>query len=237
MIPLVTSINRAYLPGLKALANSFHANAGDKFTLFCIVHGDKELFSEVADLGVLAYHPTDWAEQYPTSGRWPDTCPAMYSRLQIPSYCSGVKKAVWIDADCVITQSLDELAEIDFDEPIAAIQYLNDRYTLNFHIPEIESKVNVPFSGLIVFNIPKWHELELSQKCREIMRRDDLTFEFAVQSVLALAVKDNYFPLDHKWQAFANRKTIPNDARILHWVGGLPWRDEMNNKHIWQEYA
>ena len=80
MIPVVTAIDRAYLPGLKALYNSFLANAGPGFDFHCIVHGDIDLLLEVAGLGMTAIPAPDWLDVYPTTKEWPEQLPAMYSR-------------------------------------------------------------------------------------------------------------------------------------------------------------
>ena len=59
-VPLVTAINEAYFPGLKALYNSYKANAGHGFDFHCIVDGDAELFAQVDALGVKTLKPTSW---------------------------------------------------------------------------------------------------------------------------------------------------------------------------------
>lgn len=237
MIPVVTAIDRAYLPGLKALSNSFNANAGDGFELHCICHGD--VMADVETLGVNPLAPPEWATRYPTTARWPKPLASMYSRLLIPELFEG--RSIWLDADCIILQPLHELAEVEFEQPVAAVHFNNERYTLGFHVGGIEpelARVPVPFSGMLVFNGPAWRAARITNRCAEWMAHDEYDYKFVVQSVLGLALKGDYKRLPYKWQVFAGRTDpLPADTMILHYVGGLPWREPMNNQHIWDKYA
>ncbi len=72
--------------------------------------------------------------------------------------------------------------------------------------------------------------------------RNDLDFKYVVQSVLNYVLRGNFLELSYNWQVFANRKTakelIDNrQAKILHYVGALPWKDDMRNIDIWRKYA
>jgi lipopolysaccharide biosynthesis glycosyltransferase len=234
---LVTAIDAAYFPGLKALYNSYQANAGEGFEFYCMVHGDAELFAEVEALGIKAIHPPAWDTRYPTTAKWPEESAAMYARLLIPQMFN-TERAIWLDADCIILKPLAPLLDIEFSEPVAAVTFKSENYTLGFHIPDLKEgrKVRVPFSGLLLFNNAEWKRRDITRQCADAMQ--DYDFRFVVQSVLGYVLKGDFHTLPYCWQVFAGRKAaLPTDCRILHYVGALPWRVRMNNQHIWDSYA
>lgn len=240
--PLITAINEAYFPGLKALYNSYKANAGDGFDFFCIVHGDSDLFARVEDLGVTAIKPLEWGTLYPTTQNWPVSLPAMYSRLLIPQMFAEYRRAIWLDADCIILEPIKPLLDIEFGETVAVVTFTDSRYTLGFQIRDLPQELrNIRglFAGLLLFNIAEWNRQKITQRCTEAMNADSgLDFRYVVQSVLGYVLQGKFHTLPYHWQVFANRTdSIPKDVKILHYVGALPWKDEMNNQEIWATYA
>jgi lipopolysaccharide biosynthesis glycosyltransferase len=205
------------------------------------VDGDADLFARVEALGVNTIKPVAWADDYPVSAAWPEKIPSLYADLQIPRLFPEHERAVWIDADCVVVKPLTGLLEINFNQPIAACSPPGNNYTLGFVLRECpggHKEKRSPFGGLIIFNIPEWNRRGLTEKCAEAMLNKDITFRYGDQSVLAYVLLGDFFILPLGWQTWANRKLpIPANARILHWVGVVPWLNEVNNKHRWLEYA
>jgi len=244
MIPVVTAADSQYFPGVIALHNSFKKNAGPGFRLFAILY-DEDDRREARNRGINVIEPPEWDINFPTSKRWLEPSPPMYVRLLLPRLFSDMPRSIWLDADCIVVQPLAPLAELRFQQPVAAVHFDSDRYTLGFNIPNLEGKLaskHCPFTGLLVFNHAEWNRRKLTEQCEQWMADPHgLDFSFVVQSVLGLVLEGDYFHLPYKWQVFAGRsQRIPDDARILHWVGGAgrqPWLCDMPNDQLWRQYA
>ena len=248
VVPLITAIDKKYFPGLVAMCNSYKANAGEGFDLYCIVDGDDELFASVEALGIKTIKPTKWVDSYPTSEVWPLEIPSLFADLQIPRLFPEHERAVWIDADCIINGSLTELIDLEFDEPVAACtQPGNPCYSLGFVLhgcpKELQGRRS-PNGGLVVFNIQEWNQRGLTEKCAEVMQDESITFRYGDQSVLAYVLRGEFYVLDGSWQGFPSRgsKSVENErsiknAKILHWLGRNPWLDDVPRAHIWNHYA
>lgn len=239
--PLVTAINRAYLPGVKALYNSYLANAGDGFEFHCIVDGDDELFDEIEAFGINTINPPKWADNYPTSDWWPEKIPSLFARLQIPRLFSDYERAIWIDADCVIVDSLAGLLDYEFTAPLAACRPSTDRYVLGdmlVNCPPHLREIAGLFAGVMIFNIPEWNRRDITGQCAEAMLDQDKGFKWADQSVLSYVLRGDFFELPMLWQTFPHRGTADiQSAKILHWLGNVPWVVDMRNQHLWEQYA
>jgi len=241
MVPLITAIDDKYFPGLVAIYNSYKANAGEGFDFYCIVDGDADLFARVEDLGVKAIKPIQWTDGYPESEEWPVQIPSLFASLQIPKLFPDHEKAIWIDADCIIVDSLSGLLDHKFNEPIAACDMNNANYKLGFvlhNCPPKLSGIKFPFGGLIIFNVQEWNRLDLTAKCAESMMDKTIVFRYGDQSVLGYVLKGNWSGLPLSWQTFAHRKGVDiKNAKILHWLGCVPWESEVRNKEMWEHYA
>jgi lipopolysaccharide biosynthesis glycosyltransferase len=239
LIPVVTAADAAYFPGVVALYNSFNQNAGPGFEFYAILYG-KEVQERGRALGINVIEPPKWETRFPTTEKWPEPSAPMYARLLVPQLFPHQPLAIWLDADCIIVQPLAGL-DMPFDEPLAAVHFNNTNYTLGFHIPNIEAhlrQIPCAFVGLMVFNVPAWRLARITDACVEVMNAEtDYDFRFVVQSVLGLVLLGNYKRLPECWQAFANRQKLPDNPRILHWVGALPWVQQMPHQGIWNQYA
>lgn len=239
MIPVVTAADAAYFPGVVALYNSFKQNAGAGFEFYAMLYGE-DVQEQGRALGMNVLVPPVWETKFPTTAKWPEPSAPMYARLLVPQLFPDCLTAIWLDADCIIVQSLTGL-DAPFTEPLAAVHITSHNYTLGFHIPNIEaglSQVPCAFVGLMVFNVPVWRSQQITEQCVEAMNADTgYDFRFVVQSVLGLVLRGNYKRLPACWQAFANRAELPKDSRILHWVGALPWVRRMPHQERWEQYA
>lgn len=233
----VTAIDEAYLPGLIALNNSFKANAGDGVSLSCMVYGDSELVKKVESLGIDVIENFDIPAYLPVSEHWPVASPAMYARLMVPLLYES--PCAWIDADCIVLKPLSILGDMKFSNPVAGVvtstsqigQQVKGNLDVNGSLPAI-------FAGLLVYNVEVWRKKRITEQCFEIMNsRRDLEFLYAVQSVMSYVLKGDFYHLDYSWQEFANRGKLSANCRIVHYVGALPWRDDMKNKDIFNQYA
>lgn len=231
----VTAIDKNYFPAIKALANSFKENAGDH-ELTCIVYGSDNLAERVQKLGIDVLHNVDIPAKLPTSEFWPEELPAMYARIMVPVLFDS--PCAWIDADCLVLQPLDDLEHVKFKHPVAAVMTSTKLLGQQVGNLDISQTISALFAGLLVFNTQRWNELEITQKCLDVMNnRPDLEFHYAVQSVLSYVLRGDFHQLGYVWQEFANRGPLSEHCKIVHYVGGCPWKDEMKNLDIWKRYA
>jgi lipopolysaccharide biosynthesis glycosyltransferase len=253
LTPLVTAINAPYFPGLRALYKSYLVNAGPGFEFYCIVDGDADLFARVEALGVKAIKLPKWVDVYPTSIPWPVEMPAEFADLQIPQLFPDHEKAIWIDADCIIVDSLAGLLEYEFTEPVAACDPKHANYTLGFvleNCPPALAEIKCPFTGLIIFNVPEYNRLDIMAKCAAAMTDETIVYRYGDQSVLGYVLAGNWFGLPMLWQTFAHRKKVNlSNAKILHWLAAKPWADatpyrpgskpqtNMQTQKIWDKYG
>jgi lipopolysaccharide biosynthesis glycosyltransferase len=244
MIPLVTAATVEYWPGVVALYNSFKQNAGPGFEFYAILYGEK-LQAKGRALGLNVLQPPNWMDQYPTSSEWPKQTPAAYARLVLPTLFPDRERVIWLDADCIITKPLAELASMKFSEVVAAVKFDTGPYTMGFqvrNVPPDMRDLRMPFNGLLVFNVAEWNRQRITEQCREAMTKTNLVFQFADQSVLGYVLRGRFHGLEYRWQFFANRhgQEIPHNAVILHWVGTLsstPWMKHCHHQAEWDKYA
>lgn len=238
MYNLVTSVDEKYYPALVALSNSVKENAGDDISLHCIAYGDDGFIEKCRNLDINVIANPRIEANIPTTRLWPVPSEAMYARLLVPHLFDD--NCAWIDADCVVLDKVNPLFKAAFPNPIAAV---GEKISCRFMREQIGgnignlSGVRAFFSGLIVFNVNVWREKNITEQCFRVMEtRKDLDFYFAVQSVLNYVIRGNFHCLEYLWQVHANRGPMPSDTKILHFVGGLPWRDSMHNVDVWNQY-
>ena len=91
---VVTAIDAAFRPGLKALANSIMANSPG-------VELHAYTFGEVEPVAGARMIPAPvWDVHYPVSDHWPESSKPSMFRLYLPRLYD--ERIVWLDADCVV---------------------------------------------------------------------------------------------------------------------------------------
>jgi len=248
-----TAINRKYFPGLVALWHSIQANSPE-VVFVVLAHGDEKLVQDIRDLGIKNVLLNTGLDNtnIPTSSEWPKKIPAMYSRLWMPEIFVDVERSVWLDADTIVLDSLIPLFKMNLGEyPIASTTSTDPQGNPRLVHTQVDglSKQRGNFrgvtSGVIVFNHQWYKEKRILEQCRVIMNDCKLNLKFVVQSVLNMALRGDYYPLDECWQVMGNRKTMIDKlptAKIVHYVGFLPWEEQtapqrIRNTDIWREYA
>ena len=230
----VTAIDRNYLPGLYALSESIKRNAPE-CKLTCLVFGHEGLISQVQSIGIDVIPNPHMDVEIPVCGRWPTPIMATWSKFLIPKLFS--ENCLWVDADTIV---LKKSKLIDFDEPIGATN--THQYTLEGAVGGLTENKDKPAlqAGLLYFNIKKWNELEITERCFEAMKLPYL-YRFVDQSVLSYVLLGNFYQLPDDWHRLANRKDYTEEEirkiHVFHYNGCNPWQTKMRNQHIWNEYA
>jgi hypothetical protein len=250
-IPVVTSANKAYMPGLRALANSFRRHCGDEFELWALVSGDEATVDEARSLGVqVIANPTVPARHFPIiSGRPGVRLEVYFYRLLIPGLFKDRPKSIYIDSDSIILQSLRPLLDIEFDKPVAATRM---KYSLRTEITGAGIPDEPGFmSSLLIFNHAAWFEGRVFDRCIGLMNNPPVEFRCGDQAVLNYAMLHNWHELPWETQAHAGQGTLQKYPReriyTLHFLGTNPWDPipahlspypafKMQARELWNEY-
>ena len=166
-----------------------------------------------------------------------------YGRLLIPEIFSNELNVIYLDSDLIINFDVNEF-EPHFiaKEAISAVigsevkWALENKFLINIaKIPENKNYFN---SGVLVFNIPAWHEEKLSEKWRSFPTSYYDEFRSADQTILNVLIKGNFHPLPKTFNnAWNPDKPEPEKLTqsIVHFVGSpKPW--DLFGKFIHQGY-
>lgn len=230
----VTAIDDKYLPGLYALHNSIKENANE-CTLSCMVYGDYSLARDVSELGINVIHNPPIGADIPKCGRWSEPVKATWSKFIVPKLFN--EDILWVDADAIV---LNKSEPIEFDEPVGATN--TEQYTLDGAVGGLKEGHKKPVlqAGMLYFNVKRWNELEITERCYEAMRLP-YDYKYVDQSVLSYVLMGNFHRLPDYWHILANRRHYRDDElrtfKIFHYNGRNPWQEKLRNQEIWNKYA
>lgn len=165
-----------------------------------------------------------------------------YFRLLLPTIIPNeIEKILYLDSDLIVVGSLDEIWEIDLKNySIAAIENLDKFCSTNLRlgIPINKKCFN---SGVMLCNLKKWRQIQLSEKTLSFIRNNSEIIEFWDQDGLNKILEDDWLEIDMKWNMqhglfFDSNyallfKDQLSDPKIIHFTGdGLkPW--QIASKH------
>lgn len=249
IINLVFAINNKFLPPLAVTLQSiFETNRDEIFDVFVLTHNlseeDKSKLRQIFDgkKSNLTIIDVEF-EQFrglPHAFHLDLSC---YFRLAIPTYIER-KKALYLDADLIIRGSLRPLWETNLDDYLLAAV---PEFSANMH-PElpIDSKLGYFNSGVMLLNLQKWREFELSKKVMDFSKENPQMIRFADQCGLNTIAKEKFLLLDPKYNfqglyyetSYRKPKNFSSeemesariDAVIIHFTGTKkPW--QWGSKH------
>lgn len=248
---VVTSSDKNYIPGVKALYASYLKNSKHEGDFFLLAHGNRRDFLELEKKGVNILYNKETIDS-PTSCNWHEKLPAMYSRLLVPELFSDYDRVLFVDADVVILKEIVSLLTITLnDYPCAAMlpadprgrgisnNYMHYQMENPEEFPEYK-KVLALQAGVMLFDIKRWNKLNITKEVNKILV-SGIKFKFVVQGLLGFVLKGNFKPIPMKWNARVSKVTIYDikNIHILHYVGGKgrnPWEKEMRFIEIWKEF-
>ena len=253
MIPIVTSCDESFLPGLKALYKSYLLNSTEGFEFWAILTGSDEFADHVRSLGInVILNPEFPSDQYPTSSYYPVAKPAMYTNLLQPDLFAEYEKSIHIDTDSLILQSLQPLVDKDMGERVLAATRCNGDLSTNYAPlrPQDKGKYG-PMTSLMIFNHAAWKEKNVLPRFVETMQRRDIEWKMIGQGVLHYIIGNDWLMLPWNTQAHAGHQTFFTAPRkeiyTLHFMGTKPWQEFSNPSYIterklktrkfWQTYA
>jgi len=268
MLTVVTACDEVFSPGAIALYNSITRNTEQgEIDFYCMAFGGDEFCASLPMQVIDNPSYPEW-QQFPKGGRWdagtmpdypegmnpsPYAMPAMYARLLIPSLFSDIDRVLWIDADCLVMESMSELESFNFDGHCMASTDITDQVNGNFdsllsrHGRGNSIGIRAPGTGTMLFNIGAWNEKRISEKCFELMNTTaDGEWLAVVQSAIILAVNGDFAVYGWEYMRDVKRAAPPQGTKIIHFPIVLPWDAwdvsrkppamQANIKRYWEPY-
>ena len=178
---------------------------------------------------------SDSFSDYPSNEYWPK---AVYFRFFAFQWLSNkIEKLLYLDADVVCNNNINELLTINFGEKIAAVSPDVERVRIKAskRFNNLTLSTSYFNSGVIYINLKKWKENDLYNKVMTTLKDPSLDLIFFDQDVLNLLFVNNLIFLDNKfnsiysldWQLKKRKSFIEcvNDSTVfIHYAGiTKPW--------------
>lgn len=218
VIPIVTAATSDYLPGVRALHNSYLENSSDGFSFTVLAYGD--IGPQLDEWGIDYLPDVPTPDGLPPGQKWMQDHRASFARWRVPDLFES-RHAIFIDADALILRPLHRWLEFD-GPPVAGTRSWQpmSRETVGCN----DGRHGMLCSA-IAFDCWRWLELGMYDRCVETMRRTDLVFRNCDQSVLQVALRGDWHCLPSEWQAQACHPHQNLEAAdVLHFTGLNPWQ-------------
>lgn len=145
----------------------------------------------------------------------------------MPEYLKNeCDQIIYIDSDTLVVGSLDALLESTQETIISAVKDCD----CDIHVDRLNLPLKKYFnSGVIVINIPKWLEFNVTQKA--LMLLSEKTFLYPDQEVLNIILNDKFSYLENRYNYqiqlgnyIERQKEKDKDAVIIHYISSCkPW--------------
>lgn len=246
-ICIVSAADKNYIEPFKALYNSLQENSPG-IKIYLLAHGMKEDFKQLKNIIDIIYNKE--TTKSPKSSIWKEELPAMYSRMLIPTIFKNYDRVLWLDGDIIVLKDLHELFKIDMEgypcagtvvgrpppNEIEYQKYMPHQLDEPEKYPEYKNIIAIQ-SGVILFDIKKWNELNLTDKMNKIFNRN-IKFKFVVQGLLGAVLEGKFKVLDCSWnfKPFFQYSNIK--PKIVHFIGegSKPWLSKVLWHKMWYKY-
>jgi lipopolysaccharide biosynthesis glycosyltransferase len=198
-------------------------------------------FARAGVVGDIVQVQGDALDALPRHGR---ISRATYARLFVSTIVADAKRVLWLDADTLTVEPIDELVSAELEgQAVGAVRDVG--------VPFVSSPLGVPWrrlgippgvgsfnAGVMLIDVEQWSAQRVGERAVELLRESpelSLMDQAALNEVLA----GRWLPLDERWNARAHVKPALGrggwllsrgglrplrPAAILHWVGHLkPW--------------
>lgn len=167
-----------------------------------------------------------------------------YFRYMIADLLPDEDKALYLDADVIVNQSLEKLYNTDITNFYAAgvkdLFIERSGYKSEIDFSDEDLYIN---AGAILFNLPKMRQDKISQKLLTLTAEYAEKIKYQDQDIINLAFRDKIKEVDSIYNfATANAKKEKNkrkSAVIIHYTGRIkPWHNESTHKlkKLWFKY-
>jgi len=159
-----------------------------------------------------------------------------YIRLWIGELFPKHDRALYLDPDVIVLSTIDELWSVDLSKKtVAAVPIPGSTRPGQLGMPP-----EVPYmqSGVLVFNLQRWRELQYTERCLEVLARDPSKAIDADQDILNICLQGDWEVMPYYWNVISpfyflthnlgislvELRDIQREARIIHFNGASkPW--------------
>ena len=137
----------------------------------------------------------------------------IYFRLMAADVLPEEDKVLYMDCDVIVREDVVRLYAEDIgDALLGAYVYPGREADMNAALgTDVQAVFN---SGVLLFNLRKWREIGLFERCMEVLERYP-TLPCPDQDALAIVCSGRVAPLDHRW----NLVTMPPNRHGLYMNG------------------
>ncbi len=247
-----------YAPYLTSAIYSILDNTKEKIDFYILDGGIKnetkqKIEDSLKDFGNYSLHYVDMTKF--SLERFPDCrfSASSYSRYFIPEIAPDLKKALYLDADIIVSGDIAELYHQDLEDyPLGAVT--EDFMKAHHDIfcskiwPDFQGGDNYFNSGVLLMNIPemKKYTQELVEKTialgpKLICPDQDILNIVFDKNFKKLDYRYNYFPdVFELYQASKGYKASDNIRRtalVTHYIGLKPWKNMTAASDLYWKYA
>jgi lipopolysaccharide biosynthesis glycosyltransferase len=150
---------------------------------------------------------------------------ATYFRFIMPIVLSNLANILYLDADILCLNTIEKLTDIDLAEKVAVviedkcgIEQVERIDNLNLSHMPLEKYFN---AGVILINIAKWNELEISENAIKLLSENPTKFKLLDQDILNILLNRRVKYLTNEWNHMLymrdkDNSDMPSNIVLLH---------------------
>ena len=181
-----------------------------------------------------------------------NTNPANFVRFAIHEFLPSQSKAVWIDADTILSCDVVSLVNSvlnDEENVIAAVPREGPLHGLTKEGDRIYADISVSFNaGFYCINLDNWRRQNISEKVKEVAlkNRETLIYKNGSQPPMAIAIGERFEHLPPTWNvAMSDVDEVTDqwleETCMMHWNGPFkPWDAGARKQYyldLWLQYG
>lgn len=150
-------------------------------------------------------------------------------RTFIARLFSQYDKAIYIDADTILTGDIGELYDIDLGEKVIAARVDPKVQAVPEFAKYVEKAVGVPAkdyvnSGVLLMDLKKLRKLHYITRMTDLMKEFDASLVAPDQDYLNVILKKKILHLPASWNAQSGKEMEAEDVKLLHFnLSRKPW--------------
>ncbi|QUT05661.1 glycosyltransferase family 8 protein [Sphingobium phenoxybenzoativorans] len=244
---IAAALDRNYMEFAAVMLSSLASNGevADAKIVICsdgLTNADKDELIEAAkgmhvNFIDLAGAVRDKVASLKSTTNWPTT---VYACILLPELVPDTAERLLIlDCDILIKSSLRELASLPLDTAFGAVPVDKDPE----FVAEINARIGSPSdaryfnSGVLLIDIPKWRNLNITEKALMWASDNPDRISYPDQDALNAACRGEFTILEKKWNCYGKQWNT-EDAAVLHFVYDKPNTDDSRHpcRGLWLEH-